>query len=261
MKEEQSQSCAELLYSNKQAEKPAKSKLILEQKTQRLLELWTSPLQGLEKCKSGFTGFTFLLLPLFRGHKSLSAVKELQAFGFTENKTKRHDTFGLLDGTLFCSNETRNKTGVRTFYKNGTFDSSETPQTRCFLEPFSSPASRSPAEHGAGRRIVLLHRTALGNIDSCKLQSSYCRSQVTRTGFTSPCLIHSAASAPMSGAAQCPAPALPSSITAKSQASRNDPSLWNLLLPDSEIAETQRGLCNLPSFQSFFTQVIYLNCI
>lgn len=28
--------------------------------------------------------FIFLLLPFLRGHKSLSAVKELQAFGFAE---------------------------------------------------------------------------------------------------------------------------------------------------------------------------------
>lgn len=147
------------------------------------------------------------------------------------------------------------------FYKNGTSDFSENPQTRYFLEPFSSPASQSPAEHGAGRRIVLPHWTAFGNIDYCKLQPSYCRGQVTHMEFTAPCLIRSAASALMSGAAQCPAPVLPSLNTGKLQAPRNDPSLWNLLLPDSETPETQRSLCNLPSFQSFFMQVIYLNCI
>lgn len=51
--------------------------------------------------------------PFFRGHKSLSAVKELQAFGFTE----KNNTLGLPDRTLFRRNEISNKISVCMFYK------------------------------------------------------------------------------------------------------------------------------------------------
>lgn len=121
-------------------------------------------------------GFTFLFLPFFRGRKSLSAVKELQAFGFTE----KHGTFGLLDTTLFCRNEIRNKTSVCDVLQSGASNVSETLHTRYFLEPFSLPDFQSTGEHGAGRRIMLLHQTAFTNIN-CKLQLSYCTGQVTHT--------------------------------------------------------------------------------
>lgn len=110
MKQEQSQSCAEVLCSNKQAEKPAKAKPILK----NLETVTTLKLLLCRDWKNAvfLTGFTFLLLPFFSGHKLLSAVKGWQAFHFME----KNNTLRLLDRTLFYRNEIRNKISVCMFY-------------------------------------------------------------------------------------------------------------------------------------------------
>lgn len=72
------------------------------------------------------------------------------------------------------------------FYIICTSDFSEILHARYFLEPFSLPDLQSTEEHGAGRQIMLLHRTAFENINYCRLQLSYCRGQVTHMDYTTP---------------------------------------------------------------------------
>lgn len=131
---------------------------------------------------------------------------------------------------LLCRNEIRNKTSVCCVLQSGVSNFSETLHARCFLEPFSLPDFQSAGEHGAGRRIMLLHQRAFTNLD-CKLQLSYGRGQVTHTERTThlgnkPCCLFRASPSPRSRAAQLcqhPAARLPNSNTGKQQAARKDP--------------------------------------